>query len=389
MSSAVQQTPIHLSPRQARKLVLLSQGIYKDAKLGKGKNAALKAIEKLGYIQIDTISVVERAHHHTLWNRVNGYQNKFLNKLQEDKKVFEYWSHAAAYLPMRDFRFSLPRKHAIASGEKHWYEVEEKLMSSVLDRVRIDGPLQSKDFEHTRKGEAGWWEWKPAKRALEQLFMRGDLMIAKRQGFQKVYDLPERVLPSSTNTTMPSKEEFYNHLVNSYLAANGVGKPQQIGYLRKGLAAELQIHCQNMVEDGRLLEVAIQKQAYYAPVDFEQTMSQSLSRNKVRILSPFDNLLIQRKRTKDLFNFDYLIECYVPAAKRKFGYFCLPILWGHQFAGRMDAKIERKTGLLRILNLYVETPKSEEFLVALMKELDAFLDFNKGKELKIEQISHR
>ena len=377
-----------LSLRDARKLVLLSQGIHRETDLGRGLQAGQKAIEKLGYVQIDTISVIERAHHHTLWNRVKNYDAAQLNELVEAKHIFEYWSHAAAFLPMRDFRFSLPRKNAIASGERHWFTKDKKATKHVLDRIKSDGPLQSKDFKQAAVSREGWGDWKPAKRALEQLFMEGELMIAKRQGFQKVYDLTERVLPDHADTSTPTAREYQQHLVDNYLRSNGVGTPAEIAYLRKGLKPSIEKLCEELRENGHLERVAINKQSYYMLADQNQLLKTSLSRSKVKILSPFDNLLIQRKRTKALFNFDYLIECYVPATKRQYGYFCLPLLWGQEFAGRMDAKINRKTGILDIYNLYLETDKPDLFMESFLPSLESFLQFNGGNDFRIHRQVH-
>lgn len=374
-----------ISPAVARKLALLSQGLHKQNALGKGKPATLRAIQNLGYVQIDTISVVERAHHHVLQTRVNGYQPKHLDELQREKRVFEYWSHAAAYLPIEDFRYSLPRKHAIAGGEKHWYEVDPKLKQSVLERVRQEGPLKARDFEHVKRGDNGWWEWKPAKRALEQLFMEGALMIVAREGFQKVFDLTERALPSSIDTRFPSQEEYCDHLIHRYLGAHGIGTATQMGYLRKGLKSKLLNRCDELVEEGLLVDIDLSNNRYFASANFEQQLGQSLSQKRVEILSPFDNLVIQRDRAHQIFGFDYLIECYVPEPKRKFGYFVLPILWGHTFAGRMDAKVDRKTKTLTIKNLYVETKKAEEFIAALRPAIEKFAEFNGAQEWAIQK----
>ena len=150
-----------LSIQQARKLVLLSQKLPPGKQRGKAIAATLSAIEHLGYIQIDTISVIQRAHHHTLWNRNPRYNPSHLEQLLSEKKVFEYWSHAAAYLPMRDFRFSLHRKQALANGdENHWYERDGRLMNSVLKRITDEGPLMAKDFEPDKKSEYKTGEWK-------------------------------------------------------------------------------------------------------------------------------------------------------------------------------------------------------------------------------------
>lgn len=373
---------LEFSSRQARKVALLSQGIHRQNDLGRGKQATLRAIEKIGYVQIDTISVVERAHHHTLWNRVNNYQSSHLDQLQKEKKLFEYWSHAAAYLPMRDYRFSLPRKQAIAGGEKHWYDKDPKLCKLVLERIQQEGPLQSRDFEHQRKGKNEWWDWKPAKRMLEQLFMEGELMIVRRDGFQKVYDLTERVLPDTVDVSMPGNEEYCDYLIYSFLRANGIGTPLEMAYLRKGMKAVLEQRCDQLLEDGQLVQIKVKQQRYFALPEITSLLNRSLSRSKVKILSPFDNLLIQRKRTSKLFKFDYQIECYVPAVKRRYGYFCLPLLWGQQFAGQMDAKIDRKTGVLKILSLHLQTKHEAKFRQALQPSLEEFLHFNAGSKIE-------
>jgi len=379
----MQTQSVTLSQSQARKIALLSQGVYQERELGGGTSAVLGAIEKLGYVQIDTISVVERAHHHTLWNRVTDYQNSDLDQLQKQGAIFEYWSHAAAYLPTRDFRYSLPRKRGVQRRDHgYWNFQDKKMIKSVLDRIRIDGPLQARDFEHKALAKTkGWPKKKPAKKALDQLFMEGDLMIARRDGFQKVYDLTERVLPENTDSSFPTDSEYHQHLIFNYLAANGFGTAAQMSYLLKGLKPIVQKACDALLEDGQLVLLEINKHRYYARPSVEQLLSKPLSRKRVKILSPFDNLVIQRQRTKALFGFDYQIECYVPVGKRKYGYFCLPLLWGDQFAGRMDAKIDRKSGTLYIQSLHLETAKEAEFKIAFQAALKEFLVFNSGKEI--------
>ncbi|MFT4925051.1 MAG: hypothetical protein ACI8WB_001141, partial [Phenylobacterium sp.] len=384
---------LSLSPAQARKIVLLSQGVHTPGLFANSQNprdaqqAVLNAIEHLGYVQIDSISVVERAHHHSLWSRVKHYQPQHLDQLQQQKQIFEYWSHAAAWLPMRDYRFSLPRKQAISSGEKHWFDKDLKLNREILQRIRTEGPLQAKDFEQRTDKNSGWWDWKPAKKALEQLFMEGELMIAKRQGFQKVYDLTERVLPADINTQTPSADEYHQHLISRFLTAHGIAKPEHMAYLLKGLKTPIKQQCEQMFANAQLIKIELNKQCYYALPQVSDLLSQSLSRSKVSILSPFDNLLIQRKRLNELFDFNYQIECYVPAVKRQYGYFSLPLLWGQRFAGRMDVKMDRKTGVLKLLHLHIETDKVEPFLQALQPTLAEFMAFNQAEQLQVERIS--
>ena len=376
-----------LSLKEAQKAIIISQGIQSEHKLGKGKAATFNAISAMNYVQIDSISVVERAHHHSIWNRAENYHPSHIEQLLADKQIFEYWSHAASYLPMEDYRYSLPRKNAFAQGEQHWFDRDKKAMSLVLQRIKTDGPLQAKDFKDTRATKTGWWDWKPAKKALEQLFMEGDLMVVKRQGFHKVYDLTERVLPENIDTSTPTSEEYYQYLIINYLQANAIGTPEQISYLLKGLKVSIKAHCMQMLEEGLLIEIIVNKQCYFALPSFNHLLKKKLSHKKVKILSPFDNLLIQRKRTKALFDYDYQIECYVPALKREVGYFSLPLLWGSKFAGRMDAKIDRKLGELNILNLHLETKNPVEFIHDLKTTLDKFLSFNKGSSINVVKIT--
>ena len=365
-----------LSVQQARKLVLLSQRVPPPKSSDRALASTLSAIEHLGYVQIDTISVVQRAHHHTLWNRNPRYQPGHLDQLVSDRQVFEYWSHAAAYLPMRDFRYSLPRKQGVASGKwEHWFERDASMEKAVLKRIESDGPLMARDFVGERRGE---WRSKPAKRALENLFMQGTLMSPGRVNFQKVYDLTERVLPVGIDTSVPSPEDYARHLIGRYLRANGLGRPAEIAYLLKG-AKPLVSQVMNDMHSARELQrVRVGDEYYDALPSSLDLLSKPFARSKLKILSPFDNLVIQRKRLQALFGFDYLIECYLPARKRRYGYFTLPILWEGRLAARMDCKADRKESLLHIHHLALESWLSREdaFFLALSKELVSFLQFN-------------
>lgn len=346
-----------LSIEEVRLLALQSQGLS-GQRFGKGKSGTLSAIEHIGYVQIDTLSVAARAHHHTLWSRLHDHKEQFLNELLEkDKAVFEYWSHAASYLPMIDYRFSLPRKKSYADGKSHWFGQDKKMNKFVLDRIRAEGPLQSKDFEFKRNGPGNWYEWKPAKRALEQLFMEGKLMVMKRQGFQKVYDLAERVLPKNVDISMPSEKEYAEYLVKKAVQSNGIVEEKEIYYLRKGLKDSVNKAIRRLLKDGTLIEVRTE----FDPNTLYITTGRQLQEirsikpaNEVHILSPFDNMIIQRKRISNFFDFDYVIECYLPEAKRKFGYFCLPVIYGDVFAGRFDPKADRASKLFYIKQMHFE-----------------------------------
>ena len=378
-----------LSRGQARKLVLLSQRLPPARQKGNAKDATLAAIEHLGYIQIDTIAVIQRAHHHTLWNRNPRYAAGQLDQLVRNKKIFEYWSHAAAYLPMRDYRYSLPRKRALARGvQNHWYERDEKLMAAVLKRIADEGPLMAKDFDNGGEKTAEWAS-KPAKRALENLFMQGELMVPYRANFHKVYDLTERVINADTDTTVPDSDEYGRFLVTRYLQANGLGLPAEIAYLLKQSKPLVAAALQDMESTGDVLQIRAGGNRYYALPASLELLNRPLARSKLKILSPFDNMLIQRKRMQALFDFEYQLECYVPEAKRQYGYFSLPILWNGRLVGRMDCKTLQKNSLLHIHHIALEPglDDTDAFVTALCKELAAFLRFNNCSELHLHKTT--
>ena len=377
-----------LSIQQARKLILLSQWLPWVKPQGTALAASLAALRHLGYIQIDTISVVERAHHHTLWNRSRRYQPEHLAQLLEEKSIFEYWSHAAAYLPIEDYRFSLPRMRAFADGARHWYPPDRSMMKQVRARICAEGALRTRDFAATTSGSVAVWDWKPAKKALERLFMEGELMTARRQGFDKVYDLAERVLPSYIDTRMPSTNEYARFAVRRFLQANGLGRTSEIAYLRSGMKAMVERSIADMAQQGEIVALKIKQRVYYALADSLALLAHPLSRKRLKILSPFDNLLIQRERMRYFFDFDYQIECYTPAHKRKHGYFSLPLLWDGKLVARMDCKAERATQTLVIRNLVSEPSvhKKEALAEALSKEIAHFAAFNRCTEIRVDNL---
>ncbi len=366
-----------------RRAALHHQGLSKSAHFGAGMQATLKALEHLGYVQIDTLAVVERAHHHTLWTRIPSYKPAHLEQLIKERKVFEYWSHAAAFLPMRDYRFALPRMNSVKRGESNWFaSVTRKDEKQVLERIRSDGPLMARDFNSPKEQAGSWWNWKPAKKTLEKLFFQGDLMISSRAGMQKVYDLRERVLPDAVDTSEPSLREFADYLINSALRAHGFTTVKQITHLRSGtpLRKMIQTLLQQRIENGELVAFTTEElPTVYARTDFlEQKLPKA--RAVVQFLSPFDNAIIHRDRVKQLFDFDYTLECYTAPLKRRYGYFCLPILYANALVGRADCKANRATRHLEVLRLYVEKSDRrfnlDAFNVALEKAVQLFAGFN-------------
>jgi len=380
-----------------RRLALERQGLLKTAPFGRGKNATQKAVEQLGYVQIDTISVVARAHNHVLRTRVPNYDPSHIDKLQDDGRIFEYWYHAAAYLPMCDYRFALPRMRAMARGEGRWQRSrDQKLMADVHDYIRANGPTRARDFENPADHRAGWWNWKPAKQALEQLFMQGDLMVRGREGFQKVYDLTERILPAHAITHEPDHRELASYLLRTTLRSYGFATQKSVTYLRAGsaLRVALKTELEDAVAAQRLVAFKLPtgETAYGDPEVLDTRAASTAAR--VKILSPFDNAIIQRDRNIAVFDFDYQIECYVTEQKRKFGYFCLPLLYRDHFVGRADCKAHRKTGVFEVKSLHVEhadldVDSAAEFAVALHEAMAEFARFNGCGEVRYKRVYPR
>ncbi len=364
---------LNISNQEARLLALNQQGLLN------GFNTNLESIEQIGYVQIDTISVTERAHHHVFYSRNKKHQKEHLDALMQEKKVFEYWSHAAAYLPMRDYRFSLYSKAQYKKGDNHWFPRDKKVEKYVLDRIKAEGALQSKDFENPRDKNHEWYAWKPAKIALTNLFMDGSIMISERKGFQKVFDLTENVIPNNINTQTPTLSEFCNHLIFNTINNHGLATVNEICYLRKGIKTEVNKQIKQLLKSGELILVKIPEnnEEYYTTPILLNSLNNLKAKNAIHILNPFDNVVIQRKRLKSLFDFDYQIECYVPEKKRVFGYYTLPILHGTYFIGRIDAKADRKTKLFTVKNIWWENgyQAKENVLIKLNKEIKDYALF--------------
>ena len=353
------------------------------------KKSTEQIIQRLGYLQIDTISIIQRTHHHVLWTRNPKYQLEELSQLLKEKKIFDYWAHAASYLPMKDYRFSLIRKSQMGAGNGFWYKRDPKNMKYILDRIKAEGALMSRDFKKEKIKTDTPWMKSPINQSIIQLFMEGKIMIVERQGFQKKFDLPERVLPNNVNTKMPTEEEYFKYLIKRELTAQGLMKAREFGYLLKIDRKRLNLLLGKMVKNGTLEEVEIKNlagESYFALPNMLSNFSPKKNKKQVHILSPFDNLIIQRKRLKTLFDFEYILECYVPAAKRKVGYFSLPILYGTDFIGQIDLKADRKKKMLIVKNFVWEknVKKSESFLIAFRKKLNALMQFNNCEEIQLE-----
>jgi uncharacterized protein YcaQ len=382
---------ITLTKPQARKIILHAAGLSKRAQFGKGKEAVLKLIDHLGFVQIDTNYVVERAHHHAIAARVPGYKQAWVDELQADGKIFEFWTFATGYMPMRDFRFSQPIKAAFSARRKTMTQPEINLMNKVLDRIAREGPLTTRDFENDRVTKSsGWWDWRPSKLALERLHLDGRLMTTRRKDFQKLYDLPENLVPGDIDTTEPSPEEFSRHVIRRSLKSLGIAFVKDIAWTARFVKHSIREELKNLVETGEVLEVevdGVKGPLYMLP---EYARKKITLTGEVFVLSPFDILNVYRHRLRNFFDFDYQVECFVPAPKRKYGYFSLPVLAGDTFIARMDSKADRKQHVLMIHNLHFEGVKlTRPMIDKVCTAIADFARFNGCKEIVVQRSNNK
>jgi hypothetical protein len=400
MTNASRGASVVLTPGTARRLALRAQLLDGRIEVPKGKEGVARTIEALGYVQIDTIAVVERAHHHTLWTRRPDYEPGMLHRLQAvDRRVFEYWGHGASYLPMSEYRFYRPLMRRLGDPGRSWigslHRKYNHLTGPVLERIRKEGPLTSKDFKPPPGRKRGtWWDWKPAKTALELLFWRGELMVTERRNFQRVYDLTERVLPRGIDTRLPDDDELGRFLVRRALRAHGIAREKTIReHIPAADRSVIVRAIHELEEEGEVLGIQIKGPdgiGFYALSEtMERASRPRRSASGLHLLSPFDNLVILRDRTKRLFGFEYALECYLPVARRAYGYFTLPILFGDRFVGRLDPKADRRTGTLILRNVHFEPDvlDFDELLPAFAGALVAYARFNRCERINVERTT--
>ena len=350
-----------LSIHSARMLALEAQGLRQPPAGTATKDDVLAAIRRMHQLQIDTIHVVARSPYMVLFSRVGAYPPAWLDELLEERRIFEYWAHAACYLPIEDFalhrRLALELRRVYYSQE--WFERNRTEVEAVLEHVRTNGEVRSADFEG-QKAPGGWWNWKIEKNALEYWFGHNVLMVSRRKNNQRIYDLRERVLPDWDDAGAPPLEDVYRALTLRSVQALGITLPGWVADYFRLPKRETQTALKELISEGRLVEVSVEGWKEPALVTaenlalVEQAAAGRLEAGYTTLLSPFDPLTCDRTRVRQLFGFDFSIEFYLPASKRKYGYYLMPLLHNGALVGRLDAKAHRKEGIFEVKGIFLD-----------------------------------
>lgn len=359
----------------ARRLLLHAQGLMDDSTQAADERSVLDLIERLGFIQIDSINTVERAHHLTLLARCDHYQPRQLaHLLERSRDLFEHWTHDASMIPTQWFphwrhRFDRYRRR---DPRNAWWKGRlgsrpRKIINETLKRIETDGPLMSKDFERPKgrgpEVDDKWWQWKPHKAALEHLWRCGDISVAGRVNFHKVYDLTERVLPKHHHLPCSERDEHVDWACAGALERLVIATPTEIAAFWRAVdIVSTRRWCEATLKRGQVVEVIIESSDGHkprraiAPADWRDRVKAlpEPESSRIRLLSPFDPVVRDRQRALRLFNFDYRFEAFTPAPKRKYGYYVLPMLQGDEFVGRIEPVANREADELLIRNVWWE-----------------------------------
>ncbi|RPI35197.1 MAG: winged helix-turn-helix domain-containing protein [Chloroflexota bacterium] len=405
MSSSTPDTVYPLSA--VRRLALHAQSLL--APLDPSRDSALdhlyEVVKQLGCVQIDTLQMVQRSHYLVLWSRLGRYDPADFDRLVYDpqqRRLFEGWQHAACIIPLEDYRFQMPHQKRLLENGSDWYKDWQnqpgnlELMQTVLEQIRQDGGLRANAFEYNGPRRGSWWDWKPAKVALEYLWTAGDLMISNRVNFQRIYDLTERVLPTWVNIDEPSTAERDRYWVEQGARALGICGPIQAAdysqrkrnqarpVVEELISRDVLIPVRANLADGEIHTLIVHQDNL--PL-LQRAADGELEPRRTTFLSPFDNLFWARGRDMQLWNFHHVLEAYKPGQDRIWGYYCMPILHGDRLVGRFDPKLERKTATLRLKNLYLEpgVEPDDELVQAVAQAMVDFLAFHSATNLVIER----
>lgn len=361
---------LRITRDEARAISVIAQGLDERPGRKATKEQVIEVIRRIGCLQIDTISVVARSHYLVLWSRLGNYDQQALDELHyPDRQIFEYWGHAASFLPIELYPY-MRRKMLKRREDPHDWTVENAdVLEQVVEAIRQNGPIHSGHFERPNKElKVEAWSWyggKPTNVALDVLWLDGTLGIDRRVNFQRYYDLNERIFPELHNAELPDEAEEHRVLATKAVEAMGVALPTWLNDyyrtywgVRGHNSPKPTIILDRLVASGLLFPVEVDGLGTAYVAESNRCILEDVRRGRrptrTVFLSPFDSLIWDRSRTAQLFDFEYRIECYTPAAKRIYGYFTLPILDRGRLIGRLDPKVDRKTQIFQVKALHLE-----------------------------------
>jgi uncharacterized protein YcaQ len=373
--------PAVLNLSEGRRIWLHATRLDERTPFGEGPAATTRAVEHLGYVQIDTINVIERAHHHILFSRIPAYRRADLHQAQTiDKTVFEYWTHALAYVPVRDIRFYLEAMKQHASEPLRWYaDADPKALRSLLRQIRKDGAISIRDIDTDELVEKDhpWGSRKPSKRVLQYGFYSGALTISERLGMVKTYELIDRHFGWPPRPRAATSKQIAEYLVDRALTAQGLISGPSVMHPKLRFTPEMQAIIDSRVRRKTLVPVTVAGELHYTrPEALEPPPAEPL----VHILSPFDPLVIQRRRLKLFFGYEHVFEAYVKVEKRRFGYFTLPVLIGEEVVAVLDLKTDRAAGKVLVQAWHWVGSETTERKQAIEEELGRFARFQLAGE---------
>jgi uncharacterized protein len=400
-----------LTIQQARNIHLYALGLLNPPEKPATKSDVLQKIKDMSVLQIDTISVINRSPYLVLWSRIGDFDIRWVEELLHERALFEYWSHEACFLPIEDYplyrALILSKKARAFHWSKEWITANKKDANRVLEYVKINGPTMSAHFTKIKRqkegwpasngfgvANAGWWNWKVEKMALDMLYTQGKLTIVGRKNFHRIYDITENAIAEEYLNQKLKVSDVYMELVERTVKHLGIVKRSWVpDYFRIKKTVCYPIF-DKLIKKKKLVPIDVEgfTEKLYMHVDsmrlVQSAVNGKLTPSHTTFLSPFDPLVWDRKRTLELFNFDYRIECYTPAPKRIYGYFTLPILYKGEIIGRMDAKAHRKEGVFEVKALHFEKwfAPDEECFDELSNVLQKFANWHKTPKVRIKSV---
>ncbi len=406
------QAPAAYPLKAARALALHAQGLAEP--LRRGFRADVEdihsAVERVGWVQIDTLQVVNRAQYVTLWSRLGAYDTDLLDRLIFDggsasadngRRLFEYWAHAACIIPLTEYRNVMPLMRRRGQGRGGWHRRwaadpnNRKLVGATLSRIEAEGAGRPADFRTEKKAPGSWWNWDCAKMSLEYLYDIGELAISNRVNFQRIYDIRDRVLPDWVDRNEPTEEDALKRLLEISLRALGACEPAQVGDYFHMKRTEAKPLVNSLISEGAFVRIEAtlaDRQAHELLIHrdnlplLQKAADGGMEARRTTFLNPFDSLFWARGRDMAFWKFHQMLECYKRAPDRIWGYFCLPILDRDRLVGRFDPKVERRAGVMRLKRLYLEdgVMPSARLAASTARAMKDFMRFHSASDLVIE-----